>query len=91
MNTESLKDLNHEKPVRENFGRPKTMHFSDTSSNKTEGSKNFSKVLDRQRKREEAAASASELASQHSAYQGSQRSRQQEQAENLGVQIGEHN
>ena len=93
MNTESLKDLNHEKPVRQNFGRPKTIHFSDTSSNKTDGSKNFSKVLDRKRKREEAAASAtaSELDSQHSGYQGSQRSRQRVQPENERAQIGEHN
>ena len=92
MNNESLKDLNHEKPVRQNFGKPKTMHFSDTSSNKTEGSKNFSKLRDRQRKREAASnATASELASQRSGYQGSQRSQHQMQAENDGVQMEENN
>ena len=68
------------------------MHFSDTSSNKTEESKNFSKILERQRKREAMSnASASELASQRSGYQGSQRSQQQMQPRNEGVQIEENN
>ena len=36
-------------------------------------------------------ATASEMASQQSGYQGSQRSQQQIQADNDGAQIGEHN
>ena len=93
---ESLKDLNQDKPIRENFGRPRpkpTTHFSDTSSRRTEGSqKSFSKLLDRQARREaQASASASEAASHHSAYQGSQRSHQRIQPDPRGVRIDEHN